>query len=61
MADVCKNCKFYLSSWTSKGKCRRFPPQVVNDGGGLLSSGEVESKFPVVNPADWCGEFKQKG
>ncbi len=62
MADTCKSCKFYLSFWTAKGKCRRFPPQVVNEGGGgILGGDEVVSKFPNVNPADWCGEFKQKG
>lgn len=63
MADVCKNCKFYFpDGWTTKGKCRRYPPQViVRDASGFLSDGSSESQFPIVNPADWCGEFKQKG
>jgi hypothetical protein len=43
--ETCEDCKFhYLPS----GTCRRFPPQLRHDG---------EFRFPVVDRADWCGEF----
>lgn len=48
---LCSKCEFYQISYLAsdhEGLCRRFPPQIRQDG---------EFRFPVTHVADWCGEF----
>jgi hypothetical protein len=56
--DQCMNCLFYDGDRQAdavKGVCRRFPPareatKHYHDIDGW--------QFPIVDPCDWCGEFK---
>lgn len=58
----CSNCHFYehyqnytyRGQMTSRGKCHRYPPQIVS------SSPEDYSDFPLVNEKEYCGEFQQR-
>ena len=52
---ACKKCKYYSTVDDSLGwgECRRYPPKV-----SLTEKGN--DIFPVVDEADWCGEFVQK-
>lgn len=55
--ECCEKCRFFLprvrkdgtaEAW---GDCRRYPPQWHGDG---------EMSSPVMDPDEWCGEFKRK-
>lgn len=50
----CGSCAFFQSeSGDEAGYCRRYPPKVVSSEEGEYSA------FPVVEVADWCGEFRR--
>ena len=52
----CQDCKFFYKDMILSdffGRCRRYPPQVVEH------ESDLESIFPVVHRNEWCGEFKQ--
>lgn len=50
---LCGACRWW-ESWASGqgGECHRMPPQVQTDGEGC---------WPVTLPADYCGEWEEKG
>lgn len=51
----CGTCAFMQAEQGDEaGYCRRFPPQVVAGDEGEYSS------FPVIEIADWCGEYKRR-
>lgn len=51
---VCASCAFMGASDPARPFCRRYPAQLVTDGGN------VKALYPVVNPQnDWCGEHSQ--
>lgn len=50
---TCDHCNFFQETNDS---CRRFPPQVVI---GRVN-GNFETRWPVVLPSDWCGEFVER-
>jgi hypothetical protein len=54
--EACTNCRFFLldDPKDDAGYCRRNPPvSVVDDEGGGWT-------FPVVVPAEWCGQYQRK-
>lgn len=51
----CGSCAFFQADQGEPaGYCRRYPPKVVSSEDGEYSA------FPVVEVADWCGEFLRK-
>jgi hypothetical protein len=57
MSDMeiqCRECKYF-----DEGRCRRYPPEVAQVG----EPGRARwvQHLPVVDPDDYCGEFKPKG
>lgn len=52
------------------GLCRRFPPTVtikgkalkaiVNDSYGPRTEVAQATRFPVMGPDEWCGEYQQR-
>jgi hypothetical protein len=57
--NTCGGCfHFEPAADDSSGRCRRYPPMVVNDS---LEADTPEARFvslwPMVTKNDWCGEF----
>lgn len=51
----CGTCTFFQGEpGDIAGYCRRYPPVVVPDDDGNASA------YPVIEIADWCGEFKRR-
>lgn len=48
----CENCKYARVNSEAEYSCQRYPPMPVDRGGDRLYS-----YYPVVDAADWCGEF----
>lgn len=40
----CASCRFFVPKDADRGRCRRHAPR--------------ETGYPVVYPADWCGDHK---
>ena len=62
----CENCVFFgpgdsRAEQNPDGRCRRYTPKVFavthNTCPDILSS---QTKWPLVKPNDWCGEFEAK-
>jgi hypothetical protein len=53
----CTTCRYYYSHPPGKrivhGECMRFPPTVVRDAEGRLTSA-----YPLVNDLFYCGEYE---
>lgn len=60
----CKECRFMGTySDTKNNFCWRFPPQVISKTSGFFGSSWTDSdssRHPIVEPDDYCGEFKAK-
>lgn len=63
--ERCGDCRYWWSVTNGTGECRRYRPQIVavvsgvwRDGDGQLDT-ETLALFPVLNQAQWCGEFEQ--
>jgi len=59
--EKCKDCKYFLPTRDTSGRCHRYPPTVVE---GVYTEDEyVRSDtynfFPVVEADEFCGEFKE--
>jgi hypothetical protein len=54
---TCLNCYHSTPYLLKQDKlmCRRFPPQSIR-----MSTGNIESIFPSMNPLGRCGEWKDK-
>lgn len=50
--ELCGNCKFFLLTEGKDGKCRRYPPTIVN------SNEKVMSRSPRITSNYWCGQWK---
>lgn len=54
---ICLTCRFFEREdehAMDEGNCHRYPPQCQwNDG-------EMVVMWPVVDWADWCGEYQQQ-
>lgn len=44
----CKTCRYFDHIETGGGRCRRNPPEFLDDGTG---------EWPWVKPDDWCGSW----
>lgn len=53
--EVCSNCRHFDRQDDEVGKCRRFPPNIM-DPTNLHVSGPL-CRFPLVLHSDTCGEF----
>lgn len=55
---LCMNCRFFERQGDEpdldKGACRRHPPVANYDA----ENDEVATCWPMVDFADWCGEFE---
>lgn len=58
LINKCERCVFWDSQGPSDndgpkvGWCRRYPPVVIFEGDSF------QSKSPLTDTFDWCGEFK---
>lgn len=54
--ETCTSCRFFIMDdpKDDAGYCRRFPPVYVSSEDGASIA------YPVVVPADWCGEYKRR-
>jgi len=55
-AKACTTCTFFdkrTKADDQAGLCRFNPPS-------FLTEVELEAKWPVVKPTDWCGHFDAK-
>lgn len=56
-AGRCGTCEHYEAYDAVDGFCRRYPPQLANNG---ESPFEADAWFfPVVFGCGWCGEWKE--
>ncbi len=56
--NACQSCNFWKATSENNGECRRRAPQnIVFEVNDKVS---VESRFPVTDGNDWCGEFEGK-
>ena len=53
METKCQDCKFF-----DEGRCRRYPPKAAEVG--VPGRAKWVQHLPLVNPYDYCGEFKPK-
>jgi hypothetical protein len=59
--QYCITCRWF-ENWEYENQvirdslCRRHPPVVLLDSGGLINS-----CFPSVEAHDWCGEWSSSG
>jgi len=61
--QACGNCTFFERfceggkeiKATTDGMCQRYPPTVVAD-----SDGNVDTRSPIVEDYEWCGEWKYR-
>ena len=52
--DQCVKCKFSSAVPQQRVlQCRRNPPQA-----SVLANGQSLTVFPLVQPDQWCGEFR---
>ena len=52
---TCKSCRFYRERQNGEmGDCRRYPPSLTFD----FTRKSYMSGFPIVPPAEWCGEHQ---
>jgi hypothetical protein len=55
---TCQACAFWKTTSADTGECRRHAPQnIVFEVNDEMS---VQSRFPVTNGEDWCGDFEAK-
>jgi hypothetical protein len=56
MNEKCENCRFWKQDPTKElekiGWCRYWPPEIFE------ISGAFTSRFPLVKPEDWCGQYQ---
>lgn len=56
----CINCKFFeqVDRDEDPGLCHRYPPRPISTNGdtNFLSV----ATLPVIEPTQWCGEFKPR-
>ena len=53
--EDCTQCKYSdMAPDGQAGYCRRYPPIAIHDEEG------ADFTFPVIDPADWCGEFARR-
>jgi hypothetical protein len=54
---VCSACKHWSHEASAQqGECRRHAPQTLVFT--LDDKTQFESRFPLTNAIDWCGEFE---
>jgi len=55
---TCVKCSHWNPTESAKGECRRQPPQAISFK--VDNDVKFETRFPVTNESDWCGEFSAK-
>lgn len=53
--EQCQTCRFWKDAhdaWARKGKCRRYPPTLGDDGH------YSDLNFPRTVSSNWCGEYQ---
>jgi hypothetical protein len=55
--EVCSACKHWNSKASNEGECRRHSPQALVFV--VDAETKFESRFPVTQASDWCGEFEK--
>jgi hypothetical protein len=49
--NICEKCKYFQcpipDATDNSGECRRYPPK-------------EDTRWPIVQKQDWCGEFRPK-
>ena len=51
----CETCRWFDGSPDLLGHCHKNPPRIFGN-----PDGEYMSDFPVVDPEDWCGQWKER-
>lgn len=54
---ACGACAFWKKTGENAGECRVQPPQAI--AFKVDEETRVETRFPVTEATDWCGEFKK--
>lgn len=58
MSEFCQNCRFYRYPYKGAGRCVRYPPQVLLEGGMMGGTKHDDfAVFPRVTEKNWCGEY----
>lgn len=57
-STACQKCAFWKPTVDAKGECRRNAPQSVVFA--VDETTQFETRFPLTEADDWCGEFKAK-
>lgn len=56
--DTCSKCTHWNATTDVEGECRRQPPQAIVFK--VDEQTQFETRFPVTQSGDWCGEFQTK-
>jgi hypothetical protein len=54
----CASCQYWNVQTSTEGECRRRAPQTI--AFKIDENVKFESRFPVTEGSDWCGEFEAK-
>lgn len=54
---ACESCTYWKKA-SADGECRRHAPQTI--AFTVDSDVKFESRFPVTQAADWCGDYEAK-
>ncbi|MCU0796332.1 MAG: hypothetical protein MUF31_10395 [Akkermansiaceae bacterium] len=55
---ACENCVHWNADAEEDGECRRHAPQLITFE--VDDEVHVESRFPITDKTDWCGDFEAK-
>lgn len=59
---ACRFCEFFVQAGPLMSSCHRYPPSLprsIDDETGLPQHDSTKCEFPIVDEANWCGEFKE--
>lgn len=54
---TCQACAYWKKTSDAQGECRVQPPQAI--AFQVDEETRVETRFPVTEASDWCGEFEK--
>lgn len=60
--DACATCRFFQSSKTGLGQCRRSAPSTNTADSHLQPDRSVlyRAAWPSVDASEWCGEYEAR-
>lgn len=58
IAAKCQSCTYWQPKSDATGECRRHAPQTI--AFTVDEDVRFESRFPVTQAADWCGDYEAR-